>query len=122
MDLYGYYQKLYSLTKKQRECIEKDNYDQLLKVLEQKQELINEIDDMEPGEYLKEQDNPEEVLTQLQELMQNIKDLEDKNEKKLREKKDKLSEKMKDFNTKQKGREGYKSEKNYEAKFIDKKS
>ena len=38
MNLYKYYQKLYKLTNKQRKCIEEDNYDQLLKVLEEKQE------------------------------------------------------------------------------------
>ena len=119
MNLYKYYQKLYKLTNKQRKCIEEDNYDQLLKVLEEKQEYIDDIDDLDPEGYLREQDHPEKALNKLQELMEKIKNLEDENEKLLSKKKDKLSDKMKDFNIKQKGREGYKSNKNYEAKFID---
>jgi len=122
IELLELYQKLYKLTKEQKSCIEKSDFDQLIKVLEKKDEIINKIDEIEIKEYLKSQDNPKKAHENLKEIMENIKDLEEENEKKLRAKKENLSKEMKSFNKKQKSRDGYTKGNAFEAKFIDKKS
>jgi uncharacterized protein (DUF3084 family) len=121
VDLYNNYQELYNLTQEQKKTIEAGDFDQLLKILEQKRELINEIDKMDLKEYLQTQDNPEKVFNQLRDLMKKIKNLEAENEKELKEKQDRLSKKMKDLNLKQTSRKAYRKRSKYEAKFIDKK-
>lgn len=122
MDLYNHYQNLYQLTQTQQEYIKESNYDQLLKVLNQKNELMDKIDKIDTKEYLKQQDNPEQALACLQKLVGKIKELEDKNQEIIMKDKEKLAGEIKDFNKKQKTRNGYQSTDNYEAKFIDKKS
>ena len=122
MDLYNYYQKLYKLSQEQKKIIENSDYNQLLKILDQKQELIKEIEKINLEDYLKEQEVPQNSLDQLKNLMQNMKELEDENEKKLRGKKELLGEKMKDINLRRRGRKGYQTANKFDAKFIDKKS
>lgn len=122
MDLYKNYQKLYKLSQTQTECIKEDDYDRLLAVLEQKQEIIEKADEIDMEDYLESRENSEQALTSLQELMTEIKELEDKNRELLTENKEALAEKMFDFSQKQKSREGYYQKSGYEAKFIDKRS
>ncbi len=122
MDLYNNYQKLYKLSQEQKKAIENSDYDQLLKILNQKQNLIKEIEKINLEEYLNEQENHQDSLDQLKSLMQKMKELEDENEKKLRGKKELLGDKMKDINLKQRGRKGYQTANKFDAKFIDKKS
>ena len=122
MDLKELYQKLYEYTKEQKKCIEESEFDELIKVLEKKNEIIDKIDKIEIKKYLKSQENPKDTHENLKNLMENIKDLEEENEKKLKEKKQNLSKEMKSFNKKQKSRDGYTKGNAFEAKFIDKKS
>ena len=122
MNLYNCYKKLYELTKKQNEYIAENDYDQLLKILSQKKKIIEEVDKLDPEDYIKEQKNSKQALAKLQKLMTEIKELEEENEKDIKENKENLKMKMKDLTLKQKGRAGYKKAKKYEAKFIDKES
>jgi len=122
VELSELYQKLYDYTKEQKVCIEENKFDELIKVLEKKDEIINEIDENNLKDYLKSKEEPKEIHQNLKEIMEDIKELEEKNEKNLREKKKNLSKEMKSFNKKQKSRDGYKKGNAFEAKFIDKKS
>ena len=115
VELSELYQKLYDYTKEQKVCIEENKYDELIKVLEKK-------DEINLKDYLKSKEEPKEIHQNLKEIMEDIKELEEKNEKNLREKKKNLSKEMKSFNKKQKSRDGYKKGNAFEAKFIDKKS
>lgn len=122
MNLEDLYQKLYEFTKEQKRCIEESEFDELIKVLEKKNDIIDKIDEIEVKDYLKSQQNPKKTHQNLKEVMENIKELEEKNEEKLRAKKENLSKEMKSFNKKQKSRDGYTKGNAFEAKFIDKKS
>ena len=122
MDLKNLYENLYQLTKEQKKCIEANKFDELIKVLEKKDEIIDKIDKINLKEYLKSQNKPKEKHEKLKEVMENIKNLEEKNEEKLKKKKENLSKEMQSFSKKQKSRDGYRKNNAYEAKFIDKKS
>ena len=122
MNLYELYQKLYQLSGQQTEAIKADNYDQLMEYLKEKQEIIDEIDEINLEEYLNKQTNPEQFLQRLQELLLKTQELEAKNQEMIKESQGKLAEEMLDFNKKQISRQGYHHKNGYEAKFIDKKS
>lgn len=122
MELYNKYKKMFKLTKEQRRLINEGNFDKLIKLLDKKQELIDEIDQADLKKYLKDQPNPKKLLSDLRQLMKKIKELEEENEKNLKEKKERLTDEMQDFNQKQRSRASYQKPNGYEAKFIDKKS
>ncbi len=122
MNLYDYYEELYKLTEKQNEYILEKDYDQLLEILAQKQEIIDKVDKLGPEDYIKAQKEPNQALSKLKKLMTEIKEMEDKNEKDIKKNKGELKSNMKDLTLKQKGRKGYKKAIKYEAKFIDKRS
>jgi len=122
MDLYENYKRLNDLSLQQKDLIEKSDFDQLLKVLAQKQEIMEEIDKVDLKEYLHRQKEPEMALRQLKELVEGLTEIEEKNSMFLKEKQSKLGDELKDFNIKQRGSKGYQAANNYEAKFIDKKS
>lgn len=122
MDLQKLYQKLYKFTKEQEKCIEENEFDELIKVLEKKNEIIDEINKIEIKNYLKSQKKPKKIHENLKNIMKDIKELEEKNEAKLKEKKENLSKEMQSFNKKQKSRDSYTKGSAFEAKFIDKKS
>jgi len=122
MNLDELYKKLYQLTKEQKKYIEENNFDELIKVLEKKDNIINKIDEINLKKYLKSQENPKNEHKNLKNIMEKIKNMEEKNEKKLKKKKENLAKEMTSFNKKQKSRDGYKKGNAFEAKFIDKKS
>ncbi len=122
MDLFVSYQKLYKLSQEQKGAIREENYDRLLEILNQKKELITKIEQVNVKEFIKMQDDPEDVLARLQKLLKRTKELDTENQKNLQKSKSKLTEKMLDLNTKEKTTKSYRGEKKYEAKFIDKKN
>ena len=67
------YANLYSLTKKQRKCIENDDYDSLMKVLEEKNDIIEKIEKIDLENYIKNAESPKEKYNELKELMEKIK-------------------------------------------------
>ncbi|MFW6287671.1 MAG: flagellar export chaperone FlgN [bacterium] len=115
------YQKLYKLTEKQKQVIAKGDYDSLLQLLDDKQSFIDEIDKVDVKTYIRQQDSPETFLANLKNIMIKLKKLEDKNAEMMKQKYGDMKAKLKDFNSKQKSREGYQRINKYEAKFIDKK-
>lgn len=122
MNLYQLYQKLYQLSKEQTEAIKEDDYDQLNKLIKEKQEIIEKIDKIHHKEYINQQEKPEQFFESLKKLLEKTEELERKNQELIVKAKGKLVETMLDFNKKQKSRQGYHYKNGYEAKFIDKKS
>ena len=121
-DLQGLYQKLLSLTEKQKEKIAEKDYDGLLEVLDNKDEVIDKIENISLEQYIKEQEKPEKKFNNIKETMNEIKELEDKNMEKVQQEQSEIKEKLKDINLKEKSRKGYQNlNSNYDAKFIDEK-
>ncbi|MFW6029190.1 MAG: hypothetical protein ACOCRO_02930 [Halanaerobiales bacterium] len=121
MNLYICYQKLYDLTIRQRDSLDQDDFDSLLIILEEKQKLIEEIEQYNIEEYIKRQSKPAEMLDNIKKLLKKIKELEKENENELRKKQSDLLLKINCLNKNQKGRKGYQGNMKYDAKFIDKK-
>ncbi len=120
-DLIKLYEKIYELTVEQKKVIKEDDYIALLKVLEEKQFLIEEIDKIDSESYKKEQDDPDSYLEKLKSTLKKAKELEDENAKMIEERHVVMKNKLKDVNTRQKSRKGYQGSIKYEAKFLDKK-
>jgi len=123
MDLYEYYQNYYKITKQQKEKIINDEIDNLQDLIEQKHEIIKQIEEnTDLEDYLRNQDNPKEAFEELKKLLNDINALEEANTKRAEDKKDELLEDMNSLNQKAKSRKGYLAQNKFEAKFIDKKS
>ncbi len=123
MDLYDYYQNYYKITKQQKEKIINDEIDNLQDLIEQKHEIIKQIEEnTDLEDYLRNQDNPKEAFEELKKLLNDINALEEANTKRAEDKKDELLEDMNSLNQKAKSRKGYLAQNKFEAKFIDKKS
>ena len=123
MDLYDYYKNYYKITKQQKEKIINDEIDNLQDLIEQKQEIIKQIEEnTDLEDYLRNQDNPKEAFEELKKLLNDINALEEANTKRAEDKKDELLEDMNSLNQKAKSRKGYLAQNKFEAKFIDKKS
>lgn len=119
MDLY---EQLYVLSKEQERLLTERNYDGLLKNLENKQKLIDKINQIDIEMYLNERNDAKEILKKLKRLMEKIKELDEMNSTELRKQYNMLGNKIKTLNKREKIRQGYMTGLNYEAKFIDKKS
>ena len=123
MDLYDYYQNYYKITKQQKEKIINDEIDNLQDLIEQKHEIIKQIEEnTDLEDYLRNQDNPKEAFEELKDLLNDINALEEANTKRAENKKDELLDDISSLNQKAKSRKGYLAQNKFEAKFIDKKS
>ncbi len=115
------YKKLYNLTEKQKQEIISSNYDKLLQVLDEKQQLMNKINEIDVQGYLQKQDNPPQALQELSSLLSKLKELEDETAVLIKKKYGDMKSKLKEINKRQKSRKGYQASSKFEAKFIDKK-
>ena len=121
-DLLQLYRDLYDSTEKQKELIDKGDFDELFKVLQEKDNLIEQINKRDLKSYLKGEENPERIYKTIQDLMKKTKELEDENIEELQKKSSDIKEKMQELNQKENRRKGYNPNNSYEAKFIDEKS
>jgi vacuolar-type H+-ATPase subunit I/STV1 len=121
-DLLKLYKQLHSITKEQQKLIEKRDFDRLFQVLQDKDELIEQIDQRDLELFLTRQEDPKKVYNKIKEVMIKTKTLEEKNIDNLQEKSSDIKDKMQQLNKKENTRKGYNSPNSYEAKFIDKKS
>ncbi len=122
-DLIKLYQNLYDLTVKEEQLLNEDNYDQLLKLLSEKDKLIDAIDDINKKTYIKAQPDPAVYLEKVKSIMQKTKELEDKNISKLDGELKEVKGNLKNIRKGKQSRKGYQGAGGFkEAKFIDKKS
>lgn len=120
IDLLNLYKKYLDFTEEQNRLINEEDYDELLNIISQKQELIDVITQYKLEEYIFRQEEPEQIKKKLESIMQGIKKLEEQNKLALETKKSSLKNKLKSLSLGAKRRRGYEAA-NYEAKFIDKK-
>ena len=127
-DLFKLYQKLKSLTKAEQNLIKKSDFNNIKEKLAEKDELIEEIDQIDQKEYfthLAFSLNKKELQQKrddLYKLLQEIRDLQSQNMKELEEKKKENKEKMLSLYSREKSIKGYLNSDKYEAKFFDEKS
>ncbi|MFW6026540.1 MAG: hypothetical protein ACOCRX_09375 [Candidatus Woesearchaeota archaeon] len=117
------YRQLLLLTKKQRKKIMEKDYEKLLELLNEKNEIMEEIEKIDIKKYFTSQENPRQKYNKVKELMERIKEIEDNNMKRIKENYSEMKDKLKEINIKEKSRKGYqKLNSGFDAKFIDKKS
>jgi small-conductance mechanosensitive channel len=127
-DLFKLYKRLKSFTKAEAELLAKNDFENLKEKLSKKNELIDQIDQINPKEYFAElafSVNKEELKAKknkLYQLMNEINKLQSQNIKTLENKKEKNKEKMISLYSREKSIKGYLNSDKYEAKFFDKKS
>ncbi|SDL68092.1 flagellar protein FliT [Halarsenatibacter silvermanii] len=119
------YYQLYDLSRQQNEAIQEKDVDEVLSILQDKKEIIEELEGINVEEEIRAHQNPEETLSELQELMEKLNKLEEENVDLMEEHMTSLAQEIKSLADGRKTMEGYSqsqsSQKKSEGKVIDEK-
>jgi hypothetical protein len=127
-DLFKLYKKLKLITAEESELILNNDFENLKEKLAKKNELIDQIDQLNQKQYFVELafSHDEKELkakkNDLYQLLQDINKLQLQNIKALENKKEENKEKMISLYSREKSIKGYLNSDKYEAKFFDEKS
>jgi hypothetical protein len=129
IELFDLYQDLKFCVEKEADLIAEDNYQDLADVIEQKNILINKIDQIELKDFFRRlafevssQTELQDKKTKLQNLVSKINELQHKNMANLENKKEEQKEILIALYNREKSIKGYLNPEKYEAKFFDEKS
>ncbi len=78
------YYKLYDLSRQQCEEIEAGNIDAVLEIIDKKQTIFDQIEDVSIGEEIKNHRSPREIAGEIRELLKELEKLERENARKLK--------------------------------------
>ncbi|SFM01347.1 hypothetical protein [Halanaerobium salsuginis] len=129
IELFDLYQDLKLCVEKEADLIAEDNYEDLAEIIEQKNILINKIDQIELKDFFRRlafevssQTELQDKKTELQNLVSKINELQNKNMANLENKKEEQKEILIALYNREKSIKGYLNPEKYEAKFFDEKS
>ena len=119
------YYKLYDLSRQQNEAIKEEDVDEVLSILQDKKEIIDELDDVNLEEEIRSHPNPQDTLYEMRDLMERLTEMEDENVELMEKHMSSLAQEIKSLANGRKTMEGYSqsqtTQKQSEGKVIDEK-